>query len=123
MTSGPRTRFAARTLSDVPPIDWSEHRQPNMLLPVSRRTLLWLVLGDVAVSVVVVASLGNPRTSLASALVLAMALACLPAGMAAHRLRRRKPPFRFGLPATALITGVLWGTCAFLIFIRTYQTY
>jgi hypothetical protein len=109
--------------SNVPPVDWSEHRQPNMVLPMSRRTALWLLLIEVTVIVMVIAIFGNPRSSLASALALSLALGGLPAGGAAYAIRRRKPPFRFGLPATAIIVTVIWAVCAFCLFIRTYQGY
>lgn len=82
--------------------------------------LFWLLLFDVAVSVVVISIFGSPRTSLASAITLSVVLASVPAGAAAHAIRRRKPPFRFGIPATAVIVTIIWGVCSFGLFVRTY---
>jgi hypothetical protein len=106
----------------VSPIDWSEHRQPNMML-VPWRVVFWLALIEVAIVAAVVKVFGDPHSSLASAVALSLAVGSLPAGGAAHALRRRKPPLRFGIPATAVIVAFIWGVCAFALFVRTYQAY
>lgn len=108
---------------DMSPVDWSEHRQPNMVLPIPRRIALRVVLAEIAIVVVVTVIFGNPRSSFASALALSLTLASLPAGAAAYAIRRRVPSLRFGLPATAIIVAVIWGVCAFALFIRTYRGY
>lgn len=105
------------------PVDWSEHRQPNMVPPVPLRVFLSVILVEIVITVIVVATVGNPRSSSAAAIALSLTLGSLPAGAAAYAIRRRKPPFRFGLPATAIIVTVIWGVCAFCLFIRTYQAY
>lgn len=94
-----------------------------MVLPMSRRVFLLVVLVEFAVVAVVAAIFGNPRSSFAAALAASLALGSLPAGAAAYVLRRRKPPLRFGIPATAIIAIVIWGVFAFGLFIRTYQAY
>jgi hypothetical protein len=106
----------------MPPVDWSEHRQPNMVL-LPWRKYLWLLFIEVAVTIVVTAAFGSPRTSFASALVISLAIGSLPAGYSAYALRRREPPFRFGIPATVLIATVIWGVFSFVVFVQTYQAY
>ena len=107
----------------APPVDWSEHRQPNMLPLAPGRVLLWVVLAEVSIVVVVIAIFGNPHTSVAASVAVSVALASIPAGGVAHAIRRRKPPLRFGIPATALIVTIVWGVVAFALFVRTYQAY
>jgi hypothetical protein len=103
------------------PVDWSEHRQANMVLPISRRAALGLLGAEIAIVLVVIGIFGDPTTKLASAVALSIALASLPAGGAAYAIRRRKPPFRFGLPATSFFVAIIWGICAFGLFIRVYE--
>ena len=83
----------------------------------------WVLLAEVSIVVVVVAIFGNPRTSLAAAVAASLALGSLPAGAVAYALRRRRPPLRFGIPATALIVAIVWGVVAFGVFVRSYQAY
>jgi len=94
-----------------------------MVLPIPRRVVLWLLVVEVVATILVVWTFGNPRTSLSAAVALSLTIGALPAGGAAHAIRRRKPPFRFGLVATAIITAVVWAACAFALFIRTYRGY
>jgi hypothetical protein len=94
-----------------------------MFVPGSRRQYLRVLLLEVAITVVVIAIFGNPHTSFASALALSLALGSLPAGAVAYAIRRRKPPLRFGIPATAVFVTITWAVFAFGLFVRTYQAY
>jgi hypothetical protein len=87
------------------------------------RVYLLVIFAEIAVTLIVIAAFGNPRTSVAAALALSISIGSIPAVGAEHALRRRKPPLRFGLPATAIIVVVIWVAFATVLYVQTYQAY